>query len=156
VENPSPPNVSDLDLAYAAGVIDSDGFIGIRCRRAYSPTDIAHGRRVEYHYPEIGMAMADPIIPYWFKATFGGTLVFKRNAHRGAYCWQARIRGAAQLVRLLRPYLKLKGPHADLVLALIDEGVYRRGGNNHTVPQTELERRRALRAQMLVLNSRTS
>jgi len=112
-------------LAYAAGVIDSDGSIGIR-RSTY-----AKRVRGDAHNPiysaRVCIKQVEPEAVTLLKASFGGSLMVERASLKNGrpfYYWEIHSRQAAAMLRMLLPYLRIKRKQAENCLALytlIDE-----------------------------------
>ncbi len=98
--------IKETDLAYAAGVIDSDGCI-----------TISHERRNDrdkpnlYHRLNIRVITTDYRILEWFKSTFDGS-TYVQNKPRGnrktCWAWQKRDAPAAEFIKGILPYLIYK------------------------------------------------
>jgi hypothetical protein len=111
---------SKLDLAYAAGAIDSDGHIS--CTRKI-------GARGAYIYmPRIGIGQINRTVPDWFAATFEVGRVYEiepKNGRIRMFIWQAYTAQAASVARLLIPFLKIKVRQAELVVEMAETIVAR-------------------------------
>lgn len=106
-------------LAYSAGVIDSDGSIGIR-RSTY-----AKRVRGDAHNPiysaRVCAKQVEPDAVTLMKHTFGGTLMLQGpSVTRGKplHYWEIHSRQAAVMLRLLLPHLRIKRRQAENCLAL--------------------------------------
>lgn len=112
--------MDDLELAYLAGAVDSDGWIGIVKHDPNRPSK----RRCASYCEAITFAQTGPTIPEMLKARFGGHVQYRiRRGDRAKnwrpmYYWNGRSKIAARAVAALRPYLKIKARQADLVLEL--------------------------------------
>lgn len=101
-------------LAYLAGIVDGEGYIGIkRTTRKDSISPIFHERiQVRMiHEPAIKL-LAD---------TLGGNYYRESMAQRQGrqlYCWQASDAIACNILRALLPHLRIKRSNAEAVLAL--------------------------------------
>lgn len=148
-----------LDLAYAAGIIDGEGTIGITEVR---PTESRRrgGSRVRvspYHRIYVAVTMTDPSVPSWLYATFGGSIqrLRQRNAaHKPTTRWSCTSVGAARVCDLLLPYLKVKATQAELVSRFQHERLVLARANNHGLPDDELAARRAAMGVVRNLNRR--
>jgi len=94
----------ELDIAYAAGLFDGEGCIGV------------------YHYRDkykfnMTLCMRTPYGPQLFKETFGGhvEIVWRttKGARRHYFLWRATHRQALAALRLLLPHLLEKRDQAD-------------------------------------------
>lgn len=106
---------AQLELAYLAGAMDADGFISMTKRTLRGCTT----------YSEfIGLAQVTDTVPMLLRSLFGGYIQLRKRADtraanwRPIYYWAATTRNAANAIKALRPYLKVKTEQADLVLAL--------------------------------------
>ncbi len=108
-----------LTLAYLAGVLDSDGTIGVK-RNTYSVRVIGDSTQATYseriHIRQVTREAVD-----LFAATFGGNVTPEEpHAKRGRPLWkwgQTDLKAAATLAALL-PYLRIKRAQAENCLAL--------------------------------------
>jgi hypothetical protein len=106
-----------LQAAYMAGVMDSDGWFTIRrhaCNKAYKDS---------YTYSEFaGCGQTSPEAVELLHATFGGPVRIRTRKVPGdwkpMYYWVVSNAKAAEVARVLRPHLRVKAAHADLILAL--------------------------------------
>ena len=145
--------ISATDLAYAAGVIDSDGCITVslvgekRCNGSYAITAC--------------VAMKSDDIPQWFTATFGGRVRIiggkgKWTEHRGGERvyfpptprWEMYAQDAADFLESILPYLKLKRLRAEAAIKLArmhrKRGRSRKPGYAREVSPEEKEQRKEL------------
>ena len=104
--------VSETDIAYLAGLVDGEGYIGIK--------RTSHKNRVSpaYH-ARIQVRMVDEPAIAFLADTLGGTYHYERpHAARGRplYCFQASDAKAEYILRSLRPYLRVKARNADTAL----------------------------------------
>jgi hypothetical protein len=110
-----------LIYAYLAGAIDADGFITIARSSRSKGEKYAH--RPTYYNAKIGFTETSPIIPNLLKETFGGSQFEhqpKNPEHKRWYSWQIQNRKAAESLKLLLPYLRLKQEQARLVLEFLE------------------------------------
>ena len=129
-------NISETDLAYAAGVIDSDGCISVN----KSSTVQKSGSRS--YMITVRVAQKGDEIPQWFSATFGG-----RCARYGKGKWTVGMRGtptffpplyswnlycndAADFLERIVPYMRLKRFRAETAIRLA-RMQKRRGGKGY-------------------------
>lgn len=105
-------------LAYLAGVIDSDGSIGIK-RSTYG---MRHGNGGQPTFSERVMCrQVTPEAVLLLRDTFGGYYgITKGSTAKGRplHSWQVTDMKAAECLRALRPYLHVKAAQADNALAL--------------------------------------
>lgn len=110
-----PIAVSDVDRAYLAGVIDSDGCIGAAQLRK---TRIKRGPGIIFC---IYVSMADPQVPELLSRFYGGHVHVIRPSSRNKqrvcmYKWQGYGEIGARLLRDVLPYLRVKRQQADAYL----------------------------------------
>lgn len=103
-------------LAYIAGIIDGEGYIGVAKRRTPLMTSPKYTIRIG-----ISMCEADALL--LAKEVFGISRNFstrrRRNpAHRPCLCLDLENYQAARIVRAVRPFLRVKREQADIVLRL--------------------------------------
>ncbi len=109
----------NLALAYCAGVIDSDGYIGVK-RSTYSMR--VTGDSAQPIYSErVCVKQVEPQAVALLRDLFGGTLTpAKPSAKRGRplHSWQVTDKKAAECLRALLPYLRIKRKQAENCLSL--------------------------------------
>jgi hypothetical protein len=103
--------LSETEKAYAAGIIDGEGCIGVYNTRTKGD------KRAAYYQLTIRVCMRSPRIPFWFHERFPGSI------HRGktkfgkpTYTWQARNVEAESVLQALIPYLFEKQDQAKVAL----------------------------------------
>jgi hypothetical protein len=133
--------VKDTDLAYLAGIIDSDGYISVG-RRHYSKSNR------DYFYGKIGFTQVTPQA-FELMIQLGGGVRQERPAlpgRRPIFRWEASSRRANTILRLLLPYLRIKKEQAMNVLALDDaRGSRNRRGVARGLPILTLEEEASFR-----------
>ncbi len=85
--------MTDTELAYIAGVIDSDGCISIQQRKK------------QYHSLRIAVAMKSPTIPEWLKEMVGGSTTTYINNGKPLTMWVIYGQLAKDLCYDMLPYL---------------------------------------------------
>lgn len=111
---------SEIDLAYAAGAIDADGYISVH--RTLGKRRLDGGRSYVYS-PRIGLGQIDRTVPYWLAEMFGVGQVYeivKTRSGVPSFVWQTYNRHSATVARLILPYLKIKRARAVLLIELAD------------------------------------
>jgi hypothetical protein len=106
--------MNPLVLAYLAGIVDGEGYIGIkRTMRKDSVSPIFHERiQVRMiHEPAIKL-LADTLGGNYYREKMG------QRQGRPLYCWQASDALACDILRALLPYLRIKDGNARAVLEL--------------------------------------
>lgn len=109
----------EVELAYLAGAIDSDGTIGIR-RSTYAMR-IRHDAGAAIYSERVALRQVSPIIPQMLKGHFGGSLYMtKPSVPRGKplFSWAATDLRAVACLTALLPYLRLKREQASNCLTL--------------------------------------
>lgn len=112
---------SEVDLSYAAGALDSDGYITVHRKLGKARLN---GSRSYVYSPRIGLGQIDRTVPDWLRATFGVGQVYeivKTRSGVRAFVWQTYSRDSASVARLVLPYLKLKRERAALVIELAED-----------------------------------
>jgi hypothetical protein len=100
-------------LAYAAGVIDSDGYIGVK-RSTYQMRVTGDAGQPTYS-ERICVKQVETGAVYLLKELFGGTMTMgKPTAKKGRplHTWQVTDRKAADCLLALMPYLRIKREQA--------------------------------------------
>ena len=100
------------DLAYAAGIFDGEGCIGIE------KVNRPHRKNPEYKLRVI-VVSTDRWLCEWLRFAFGGT-VQERKSHpthtKDQWSWVAYCSTAAEFLRSVLPYMNLKRPQAELAI----------------------------------------
>jgi len=136
-------------LAWCAGFIDGEGYIGLTRAK-----DKKHNRY--WHRIQLDVANTQRASIEYIHDTFGGTVLRRENGFRGV--WNVRYFGerACEILRALMPYLIIKRKQAELVLefqATIGP-IFGRGSSNSKVMLSEdiYRQREALWAALVMLN----
>lgn len=98
--------------AYAAGLLDGEGCIGIGGKDYYIDIRV-----------EMGMSTKGLPVIRWMEQTFGGSVrVMKRGteAWRDACSWRIFGADAVNFLRTVHPFLKLKQPQAELAICCLE------------------------------------
>lgn len=108
-------NVKDTDISYLAGLIDGEGYIGVkRSGKAYGD------RKTPGYHARIQIRMVDEPAIAFLTETLGGRY-YMENPHaaqgRPLFCYQASDAAAERVLRTVLPYLRVKRRSAELVLA---------------------------------------
>jgi len=101
------------DLAYIAGIVDGEGYIGIQ----------SDGKKAKHGKQNLRLRVTVTNTSEWLcqylKFSFGGgkiTLRTRSPNHRPCWQWQLEYQKAADFLRLILPYLHLKKPQAELAI----------------------------------------
>ncbi len=151
--------MTDLDLAYAAGIIDGEGTIGITelvpsARTRDNGTSL---RKSAQHRIYVAVSMTDAGIPMWLHATFGGNIqhVPARQAHhKSSTRWSMSSQRAAAFCEVVAPFLRLKRSQAELAVEFYRKHLGRSFQGSAGIPHDELAARRTFVAQIHTLNRR--
>jgi len=104
-------------LAYLAGIVDGEGYVGIKRSQAYR----CQGRQTPGYHARIQVRMVDePAVAMLHKA-FAGSLYREKphcNNGRPLYCWCVSDAQAEKTCRALFPFLRVKRPQAKLIFRL--------------------------------------
>lgn len=150
-------DLSSTDLAYAAGIIDGEGYIGIVLREAGKDKRPGRENSTASFRTVVNVGMADIQVVNWMKETFGGKVYSYDYGKKGVHHWKLTGNEAAEFCSLIAPYLKLKRNQAELLMAFrADTRINhtRRGGHGVVVPLEEIELKRDYVSQIRSLNQR--
>ena len=110
--------MNKTDLAYIAGIVDGEGYVGIKRSKANGKTT---GRVNDAYHERIQVRMVDEPAIRFLADTLGGWY-YKEKPHcnngRPLYCYQASDKKASEILTALLPYLRIKTEQANIVLAL--------------------------------------
>ena len=110
---------NDLDLAYIAGLVDGEAYIGIKKSKAYK----CQGRKTQGYHARIQIRMVDECAIRFLAETLGGWY-YKEKPHsnkgRPLFCYQASDKKAENILRSLLPFLRVKQENAQTVLSAWD------------------------------------
>jgi len=139
--------MEELTLAYTAGLIDGEGYIGLipNCR--------VHTSLI----PKVKVASVSPEIVEFLHLTFGGHLD-KARQNKGnrkeSYMWSLSNKiHVYKFLMDLRPYLRLKFKQADLICDYCQQCTYAEMRNKKT-KQSATEKRMWFYNQIRLLNHR--
>jgi intein/homing endonuclease len=120
--------VAETTLAYLAGLIDGEGYIGVKKTNAKNSVSPLYHERIQMRMVHEGAIAL-------LASTLGGNYYRERphaNNGRPLYCYQASDAKAAEILERLLPYLVVKREAAENVLRLRasknDPRARRRGG----------------------------
>jgi len=103
---------TDVECAYAAGIIDGEGCIYARFRRDVPAS----------HAPvlTVRVAMIDPLVPARLKSWFGGSVILLRKERpcRDQYLWQIASFQAEQVLIAIKPWAITKSKQIAIALEL--------------------------------------
>ena len=109
-------------IAYCAGVLDSDGHIGVHVNW-YKVRHLGGAKQPTYQ-PRCSVKQLDPEAIEVFHDLFAGHCYVDTNNARGSArpinVWQVHSAACRRVLESLRPFLRVKARQADLVLELCD------------------------------------
>jgi len=106
------------DIAYIAGLVDGEGYIGIKKTKAYKSQD----RKTPSYHARIQIRMVDEPAIRFISECLGGSY-YKEKQHsiktrRPLYCYQASDKCAENILTTIIPFLLVKKVSAQTVLEL--------------------------------------
>jgi len=111
--------MKETDLAYIAGLIDGEGYIGIK-KSTYKSRVIKDMVNPEYH-ERIQIRMVDEGAIKFIVHLFGGSY-YRENPRsvkgRPLFCYQASDFKASNIVKTIYQFLKVKRRNAELIMKL--------------------------------------
>ena len=125
-------------LSYCAGVLDSDGHIGVHVNW-YKVKTQGDAKQPTYQ-PRCSVKQLDPEAIEVFHELFAGHMYVDNNNVRGSArpinIWQVHSASCRRVLEALRPYLRIKTRQADLILELCDLNQSKRG-RSFVIPEIE-------------------
>ncbi len=97
--------MNELELSYAAGIIDGEGYIGVQNKWS----------RNNYQL-RVAVAMKYDIIPNWLYERFEGSVTTYLNAGKSLTMWVVSGQLARSCCEQVLPYLLLKNEQAEAAL----------------------------------------
>ncbi|MBU2007464.1 MAG: hypothetical protein KKF08_19005 [Gammaproteobacteria bacterium] len=143
-------------IAYAAGIIDGEGYIGIK---VYKPN--SSNGTINYTYlPRIVIKMNSGQIMDFFHGMFGGTVNLvpqKDSGYFPGFAWELTGSKATILLKQTLPFLRTKKKQAEAAIRLqsrINVGIKKRFGSPHGNPlsENEVNIRRTIHEEVKHLN----
>jgi hypothetical protein len=145
-----------MDLVYLACAIDCEGSIGLHRQRS------RHREHWCYSYSvQLSICNTDYRLTEWLTNTFGGPVRFRpmravNPRWKDRWDWVLCSYKACQILRAVRPYLKLKGEQADLIIEFYDRAYDRTtGGTGRNRLSDEESQWRAEAAERMHLLNKT-
>jgi hypothetical protein len=137
--------MDDITAAYLAGVMDSDGWFTIKRHAANS----RYGQSFTYS-ESAGCGQTSPEAVELLCDTFGGVVKVRTRKTTGdwkpMHYWAVTNRIAADVAATLRPFLRIKPEHADLLIGL--RASKESAEDNVRIPSVEV-RGRCLRPEVV-------
>ncbi len=113
------PTVHSNDLvaraAYAAGIIDGEGYIGIKC------SERAHVQRSRSHRVYVAVGNTDEGMIEFLNNNFGGSVEYKEFPEQNRapmWRWRTSAKNAVDFLKFIYPYLITKKEQAEVAFAL--------------------------------------
>lgn len=146
---------SDLELAYSAGVMDSDGYFSIGRKRG--KVRVSDGVQPYYFDLKVGCNQIADTVPLFLASIFGGAVWRCEPEGRsgGWWSWNVNSQQAGRAAEQLLPLLRLKRRQAETAVefcALL-RGDRHRVGNSFVVSPEMEKRRNVLYGRMRTLNA---
>lgn len=142
--------LSEIDLSYAAGIIDGEGSIMVIHHKPRKES----GHRWEYWVLRISISNNNKILLDWLLEVFGGGYsmgISKNPKWNDTYLWRVDSKIAKNILELVFPYLKLKKRQAELALKMIETHKLT-GCKGHT--QETIDLRRKIAEEIKSLNAK--
>lgn len=121
---PVNPDPTAEELAYCAGVLDSDGYLGINVNWYKVKAGAWKDSKQPTYQPMIQVKQLDPEAIQLFFDIFGGTLGLDYVNHQGSKrpmnLWQVHSASCRRVIDAVRSYLRIKHLQADLLIELCD------------------------------------
>jgi len=109
--------MTKTDIAYIAGIIDGEGYVGIKKTKAYP----SQGRKTPGYHARLQVRMTHEGAIRFLADTLGGSY-YREKPHsdngKPLFCYQASDKKARTILSTVLPYLKVKIASAETVLAL--------------------------------------
>lgn len=148
-----PDDHSVVDLVYLAAMIDGEGSISLHKQRP------KHRENWSWSYTVIvQITNTDRRLIDWLSDTFAGYVNFRSMREvnprwKDRYGWFACSSYGYHVLKLARPYLKLKGEQADLVTEFYEGNYNLRAPSRAKISDEENERRARIAARLHELNA---
>ena len=111
--------IKQTTISYLAGLVDGEGYVGIK--KDMTSVRNKHSKSPLYH-EIIQIRMADEYAIKLFKKVFGGNYYKEtensKYSKKPLYCFKISDLAAANALRILLPYLRIKNKQAKLCLKL--------------------------------------
>lgn len=134
--------ISDLELAYTAGVIDGEGCITVSMSRSF---------RVRLQVTNTNTGLID-----WLAERFGGHVKTRKRMGKPnwktSYDWTVSTVAARDILVQVMPYLVIKRRQAEIAIEMASLGVTALQGRRKGVPLVNQQRRKEIVQEMHDLN----
>lgn len=138
-----PKSVTKEDLAYTAGLLDGEGCITITKQKPGNGGRVNVSHRL---YVKVTLGQREVLAGLQRLFKIGAISVQRHKRFNDGYNWWVAALQAAALLRVLRPYLKVKARQADLALKFAD--TYWQRGGSRLLPANIIARRERLYIQL--------
>jgi hypothetical protein len=145
-----PDGINIVDLARLAAFIDGEGTIGIKT-----------SNNIDCICFELRIAITntDVRLMEWLRNTFVVGFIYTSDqrssrVHKSAFRWECRSRQAEEIIRVIQPYLILKGEQAEIGLAFQALLVPRQYPRTRSIDECNQSGRVALVGKMRDFNAR--
>jgi hypothetical protein len=138
-------------LAWMAGFLDGEGCVTISSKAG----SIRHKKKTPWLSPYVTVSNRNRGVLELFKACFGGYIVSmqrKKTHHSPCWAYMACNTKATEMLKALRPYLRVKAMHADTVLRFSETMHNDRGCRGYT--EREHEIRNYFLSQIRIMNQK--
>ena len=138
------------ELCYLAGILDADGCISISKMKAGQ-----QGTANPRYVLTVNVVNTSLELMEWLVERFGGRYKVRRlqsQNHKATYDWWFNNGKAADLLRLIKPHLRIKQNRAKVGLSLMDGWTRGPRGPGAKTPPEEVERRESHYQEMKALN----
>ncbi len=108
-------------LAYLAGIVDGEGYIGIKRTKWTPQKEKQNGIKSDRFTERIQIRMTDESAIRLFRDTLGGNYhkeLPKEHSKLSLYCYSASDKRACEVLQKLLPFMLVKKRDAELVLKL--------------------------------------
>jgi hypothetical protein len=132
---------TDIDWAYAAGILDGEGCIHIAHYKSN------YGQFVL----RVTIGNTSVALLEWLTARFGGSWcasIKPKPGYTQCYSWKAQSRMALAFIEGCLPYLIVKRVEAEVAIRFYSERPPHHAGSRKPTPAAEWERRRELRVEL--------
>lgn len=140
------------ELAYLAGVMDSDGCFSIAKMQPSQRLTLKNPRYVFC----MNVVNTSEDLMKWLVEKFGGQYAHRRKQvkenHKVTYDWWFNNGKALWLLKLIEPYLVVKRDRCRVGIDLLENWQTNQSGTASLTPPTEVERREGLYQEMKRLN----
>jgi len=106
-----------IDIAYIAGLVDGEGYIGIKKTKAYKCQD----RQTNGYHARLQIRMVDEPAIKFIAENLGGWYYREKPSSKNGkplFCYQSSDKSAETILKTLLPYLRVKKESANTVLDL--------------------------------------